>query len=240
MKTRPEDAEGRDRWLMMAALIRALEKLHSGQDIETVLRELGDAVRAWKASPAPAPAAEPETGHEVVVLGSPGTSLTQTHSPTPTIASARKLDPSDAICRRVFAHWTRELDHSGAKPTVERITKIRARLRDGYTESDMIAAIDGCANSPFHRGENDSATKYDDLTLILRNGSNLEKFKEKAPKSFGGYETPESVGETPEDAERLAQAAALQRQAKAALKSGNVEEYNELLRSVRALRSKPG
>lgn len=83
--------------------------------------------------------------------------------------------------RRVFEHWVRTMSRPiTVKLTPERRQKIQQRLRDGYTASDMIKAIDGCAGSDFHmaRGEYRGGKKYDDLTLILRNGSKLEWFRD--------------------------------------------------------------
>lgn len=83
--------------------------------------------------------------------------------------------------RKVFSHWVRATGkQANVKLTPERRQKIQARLRDGYTLLDMTEAIDGCAGSDFHmaRGEYAGGTKYDDLTLILRNGSKLEWFRD--------------------------------------------------------------
>jgi hypothetical protein len=76
----------------------------------------------------------------------------------------------------VFSHWQKVLNHPNAKLTEERRRAINARLGEGYTVDDLMTAIDGCARSAFHLGENDTGQRYDDLTLICRNGSKLESF----------------------------------------------------------------
>lgn len=78
--------------------------------------------------------------------------------------------------QEVFAYWQSKLDHPGAKLTAERQTKIVNRLKDGYTSEQIKKAIDGCASSPFHTGENDQRKRYDDIELICRNGTKLESF----------------------------------------------------------------
>lgn len=100
------------------------------------------------------------------------------HAINVTIGADPKSDPG--VIGRVFAHWRRVVNRPAAKLTQERRAKIVARLREGYTEADLVAAIDGCAASPFHRGENESGSRYDDLTLIFRNGSKLESFLGRA------------------------------------------------------------
>jgi hypothetical protein len=76
----------------------------------------------------------------------------------------------------VFSYWQSALNHPQAKLTPERERVIRARLKEGYTLDVIKQAIDGCRASPFHRGQNERAQAYDDLTLICRSGSKLESF----------------------------------------------------------------
>jgi hypothetical protein len=49
-------------------------------------------------------------------------------------------------------------------------------MRDGYSVDDLCLAIDGCAASAFHMGENDRRTIYDSITLILRDADHVDKF----------------------------------------------------------------
>lgn len=76
----------------------------------------------------------------------------------------------------IFAHWQKVMDFPLAKLLPVREKLIRARLKEGYTVEQIIAAIDGCRNSKFHLGDNDNGTVYADLTLICRNGAKLEWF----------------------------------------------------------------
>lgn len=86
-----------------------------------------------------------------------------------------KPSESESV-KEVFAYWQSRLDHPGAKLTAERKRKIVNRLEDGYTLEQIKTAIDGCASSPFHRGDNDRHQRYDDIELICRNGTKLESF----------------------------------------------------------------
>lgn len=89
-------------------------------------------------------------------------------------------DAEEKVVLELFQYWLRATGRAGGqtKLTDKRRTRIRARLRDGYTVRDLRAAIDGCANSAFHKGENDRNQRYDDLELIFRNGENVEKFRD--------------------------------------------------------------
>ena len=77
---------------------------------------------------------------------------------------------------RIFGHWQAVFNHPTSKLTNERKRYVNTRLKEGYTEAEIILAIDGCANSPHHMGMNDQGKVYDDLTLICRSGSKLEQF----------------------------------------------------------------
>jgi hypothetical protein len=63
--------------------------------------------------------------------------------------AAGMSDSRSAIARRVFAHWQTACKHPTAKFTSDRRSKVEARLREGFTEADLIAAVDGAARAPF-------------------------------------------------------------------------------------------
>jgi hypothetical protein len=86
-------------------------------------------------------------------------------------------DKSDIDILNIFGHWcSRMKKANNTKLTKDRKAKIKARLKEGYTVDQIKQAIDGCARSPYHMGQNDQGTVYDDLTLICRNGSKIEWF----------------------------------------------------------------
>lgn len=83
---------------------------------------------------------------------------------------------------RLFAYWQDRCDHKQAKLTPDRTRCIIARLKEGYSETEIRKAIDGASIAAF---VNDDGHKYDDLTLICRNGSKLEDFIARGVKATG-------------------------------------------------------
>jgi hypothetical protein len=117
---------------------------------------------------------------------------------------------------RVFAYWRSRCDHAGAKPTDERIAKVVARLRDGYTEAEIKKAIDGAAADPFVK----DGVKYDDLELICRNGSKLEAFMARGEKATGTAAVDEAGADPLEQ-----EIAAARDRVRALLRQGRTTEY---------------
>lgn len=126
--------------------------------------------------------------------------------------------------KRIFAHWQKATDHPKARPTKDRKAKVYARLREGFGERDIIRAIDGCASSPFHMGENDGEAQHNDLSLICRSGSKLEGFIDRA-----GEDTGPKAGEDP-------RIAAMEAKAMDALSKGDTEAYNGLMADIEGMR----
>lgn len=85
--------------------------------------------------------------------------------------------------REVFEHWRVAMGHPTAVLTPKRERLVRARLKEGYTPEQLRAAIDGCRASEFHRGKNETATVYDDLALICRDGEHVEQFLKLRPRA---------------------------------------------------------
>jgi hypothetical protein len=78
---------------------------------------------------------------------------------------------------RVFAAWIESTGRSRVRLDPRRRKLIRAALAD-YPIEDVLAAVDGWRHSAHHRGENDRATVYNDLSLLLRNGETIERFRD--------------------------------------------------------------
>lgn len=85
-----------------------------------------------------------------------------------------KPNPTREV-RAVFELWQEVTGHPRAVLDQKRRRVIeRALKQHGYdTCSDAIC---GWQHSPFHRGDNDRGEVYDDVTLILRDAKNIEKF----------------------------------------------------------------
>lgn len=112
----------------------------------------------------------------------------------------KKETPLGDEVSTVFAYWLDTMGKNGStKLTGDRRRKIEARLREGYTVDRIKRAVDGCAGSAFHRGENDGRRKHDDIELICRTGSKLEQFEAMPVQSqadqqedFSAYTRPEN------------------------------------------------
>lgn len=140
-------------------------------------------------------------GTEYIVHDIPLTALPETGEPdtdeptqvstefevrTETPVRTDKSMPPDGDVIDVFEHWRAAMKKTKAvKLDAKRKGKIRARLKDGFTVDDIKKAIDGCASSAFHMGDNPNGRKHDDLELICRDGTKLESFmsmKAQAPR----------------------------------------------------------
>ena len=94
---------------------------------------------------------------------------------------------NDAL--EIFTHWKSVMKKSNNSLLNTKRTKaITARLKEGYTVEQIKLAITGCSMTPHNMGQNDNGKKYDDLELICRDGSNVERFagnaQQLAPRQF--------------------------------------------------------
>ncbi len=124
----------------------------------------------------PAPA-EPETENPAPAEPAPGNPhLIKTDSNQDTDTEV-KTDKSD-VCR-VFDHWRIAMKSPRSRMDDKRKRLIAGALKN-YSPDDLMQAIDGCAASPFHMGQNDRKEKYNGLDLIFRNADKIEGFMGKA------------------------------------------------------------
>ncbi len=101
--------------------------------------------------------------------------------PAPPTAMTVDMARKSAV-GRLFAYWQDRCDHRQAKLTPDRTRAMLARLKEGYTEAEIRKAIDGASVAAY---VNDDGVKYDDLTLICRNGSKLESFISRGVTATG-------------------------------------------------------
>ncbi len=99
--------------------------------------------------------------------------------------------------RTVFDAWV------GATHRDPSRTKLDARRRrliekalDGYPVGDVVAAVQGWEQSPWHAGENPKGKVYNDLGLVLRDSEKIEYFRDCA----GGMPVMELVSSAAEQA----------------------------------------
>lgn len=83
----------------------------------------------------------------------------------------QKLDDIE----RVFSHWKKVMKSHKSVLDKNRQTLIVNALKN-YSIEDICAAIDGCAKSPHHMGENEQRVVYNGLNLILRNAEKIDQF----------------------------------------------------------------
>lgn len=97
---------------------------------------------------------------------------------SPVVAKKEKTAKLTDDLQTVFDYWCFVMNKTGAaKFTAERKKAVAARIREGYTIEHIKQAIDGCARSDYHMArDGKNKTVYDDLELICRTGSHLEKF----------------------------------------------------------------
>lgn len=152
-------------------------------------------------------------------------------APKETVAEVPAPKSLTPQVREVFDYWQRRLGKKAAKLTSDRISKIQARLREGYTVKQIKVAVDSLASSAWHRGENDKSRAFDDITLICQSGSKLEGFIEMGDAGVSPAPTIEhSPVEGADD--RLTE---LRREAQEALKEGKMDAYSEAQRKIKSL-----
>ena len=92
-------------------------------------------------------------------------------------ASQAKSDERLKEVSEVYSYWCQTMNKdSRTKLSKKRETKIKARLKDGFTVNELKIAIDGCAKSGYHMGQNDTGAIYDDIELICRDDAKVKRF----------------------------------------------------------------
>jgi hypothetical protein len=103
----------------------------------------------------------------------PDSYFPQTESQT----DAKAPNTVSAQVNEIFEYWKATMNkNESSKLTKERDKKVRERLKEGYTVDQIKLAVFGCSQSPHNMGQNENGKVYDDLELICRTGSNLERF----------------------------------------------------------------
>jgi hypothetical protein len=90
----------------------------------------------------------------------------------------------------IFNYWLKAMGKNAntSKLTTKRRKVINDRLKDKYSVTMILSAIDGCLCDPFSMGVNERKKPYNDIELICRTGEKLESFyntqKPYNPKEF--------------------------------------------------------
>jgi len=122
--------------------------------------------------------------------------VTDSHESSRKVTNRTEQDKTEQTPKRltiekVYHEWVRATGKTGTILTQERKRKIVKALQD-YPLEDVVDAVRGIAESPWHRGENPEGRKWLDLTLALRDGAHIERFRDehrganktKAPSSL--------------------------------------------------------
>lgn len=85
-------------------------------------------------------------------------------------------NPRENEIAEVFEYWQLRLEHPESRLDGKRRKAINRALQLGYTVDQLCAAINGCARSPFHMGDNARGERFDALGLILRDADHIDRF----------------------------------------------------------------
>lgn len=97
-------------------------------------------------------------------------------------SQAKSLSVIDNNVKEIFEFWRDTMCKTmSTKLDAKRRTAIKNRLKDGYDVDYIKTAIVKCSQTPHNMGHNDRKQKYNDIELICRNASNLERFAESNP-----------------------------------------------------------
>ena len=101
--------------------------------------------------------------------------------PSPKVKST-PVDPRRV--QGVFDYWV-EVHHKRSDTALDTTrTKVITKALHQYPLETIKLAIDGCAKSDWHMGQNPGGKRYNDITLILRNAQKIEQFAELAMVSL--------------------------------------------------------
>ena len=94
--------------------------------------------------------------------------------------------PTKAEAREVFDAWIEATGKTGQTVFEGEREKLIRRWLATYPKGDLIDAVRGWRHSPHHRGENERHTIYNDLPLLLRHSTNIERFRDLERRARDG------------------------------------------------------
>lgn len=169
-----EGTEGRD------AIRTALRELEATGYIERNRLRLPNGTYVWEAVVFDAPR-KPAPGNPSVENQATENQASQEELLRITEKKKDVDTPVAEDVAEVFATW---LDATGKdKQRTKLDRKRKARIEwalKHYPKQDVMDAVVGWRNSPFHSGRNPKQQTWNELTLLLRDASQLEKFRDLA------------------------------------------------------------
>ena len=109
-------------------------------------------------------------------------SSTPTPTPTPTPkkdnTTVERSSTGEGEIRLVFDAWIVSTERTTATLLDAKRRRIIVNALKVFPVADLVDAVDGWRFSSHHRGENEQATVYNDLALLLRDAAHVEKFRD--------------------------------------------------------------
>ena len=120
------------------------------------------------------------------------------------LAAPRNKDPSLNLIPEVIQEvtqmdlvWNRWVEKLWAphytrapKRTPDRVNKIKARLKDGYSVEDLCRAIDAVSENAWNMGQNPRERAYIELDLIFRTASKVDGWLAKKVRQVAPHRDP--------------------------------------------------
>lgn len=121
----------------------------------------------------------PSVGHLELAAPSPSPSPSPSKRPNSTVEP--KLDGPVNLTEQllqVFNTWIESTGRTNRTVLDGKRRRLIRRALDSFPVEDLVDAVQGWHHSPHHRGENDKATTYNDLELLLRDSAHIENFRD--------------------------------------------------------------
>lgn len=115
----------------------------------------------------------------VVMMAAKRFRMTKAEKAEKAVTDRQKMETVDAEeVQDVFDHWINvHKSDSKRKPILDaRRRMLLAVAIHDYSVDGCKSAIDGCANSHFHMGQNKRGKVYNSLELIFRDSGTIERF----------------------------------------------------------------
>lgn len=109
--------------------------------------------------------------------------LTNNHKPLTNKQDLKHLSTKADLSavKPVFDYWLSVMRKGATtKLSPKRLNVISARLEEGYSIEEIKSAIDACRASPWHMGQNERRTVFNDIELICRSPEKLDGFLQMA------------------------------------------------------------
>jgi hypothetical protein len=93
--------------------------------------------------------------------------------------SRAKPEPIATVARRIFEAWKLDTGHAKAVLDAKRQRRIEARLREGFTEQDLLDALEGRHSDPWLMGTDPKSPRlFDEIDTLYRDAAQVEKLRD--------------------------------------------------------------